>query len=67
MSEEESEKQHAAVCNHPKVEIDAWGQRLHGCIQCNQWMNADGEWLRLPEVDIAALRGVSWRRSEPRG
>jgi hypothetical protein len=60
MSEEESEKQHAAVCNHPKVEIDAWGQRLHGCIQCNQWMNADGEWLRLPEVDIAALRGVSW-------
>jgi hypothetical protein len=36
---------------------DAWGQRLHGCIQCNQWMNSDGEWQRLPEQDIAALRG----------
>ena len=51
------------VCNHPKVEIDAWGQRLHGCIQCNQWMNFDGEWLRLPQQDIAALRGLDWQRS----
>jgi hypothetical protein len=62
MSEEESEEQHAAVCTHPKVEIDAWGQRLRR-IQCNQWMNMDGEWLSLPEADIAALRGVIWRRS----
>jgi hypothetical protein len=46
------------VCNHPKVEIDAWGQRLHGCIQCNQWMSSDGEWQRLPDQDIAALRGL---------
>jgi len=61
MTEEESEN-HAAACTHPKVEIDAWGQRLHGCIECNQWMNADGQWLRLPEADIAALRGVKWRR-----
>jgi hypothetical protein len=57
MIEENSESRTA--CNHPRVEIDAWGQRLHGCIQCNQWMNADGEWLRLPEEDIAALRGLS--------
>jgi len=61
MPEDDSEEQH--VCNHPRVEIDAWGQRLHGCIQCNQWMNLDGEWLRLPEQDIAALRGLDWRRS----
>ena len=26
-------------------------------------MNLDGEWLRLPEQDIAALRGLDWRRS----
>ena len=56
MAEDDSEAQH--LCNHPRVEIDAWGQRLHGCIQCNQWMNLDGEWLRLPEQDIAALRGL---------
>ena len=37
------------------------GQRLHGCVQCNQWMNIDGEWLRLPEQDIAALRGIKWQ------
>ena len=49
-------------CNHPRVEIDAWGQRLHGCIQCNQWMNADGEWLHLPDEDIAALRGLKVQR-----
>ena len=61
MAEDDSEGQH--VCNHPRVEIDAWGERLHGCIQCNQWMNIDGEWLRLPEQDIAALRGLDWRRS----
>jgi hypothetical protein len=61
MTGEESEK-HVAVCNHPRVEIDAWGQRLHGCIQCNQWMSADGEWLRLPEADIATLRGMKWKR-----
>ena len=61
MAEDDSEAQH--LCNHPRVEIDAWGQRLHGCIQCNQWMNLDGEWLRLPEQDIAALRGITdaWR------
>jgi len=57
MTEDASETP-ALVCNHPRVEIDAWGQRLHGCIQCNQWMNIDGEWLRLPEEDIAALRGL---------
>jgi hypothetical protein len=61
MAEDDSEAQH--LCNYPRVEIDAWGQRLHGCIQCNQWMNLDGEWLRLPEQDIAALRGITdaWR------
>src|SRR5262245_60159628 len=47
------------LCNHPRVEID---ERLHGCIQCNQWMNADGDWIRLPEADIAALRAPSRQR-----
>jgi len=60
MTEDDSEIA-APVCNHARVEIDAWGQRLHGCIQCNQWMTPDGEWLRLPEADIAALRGLKWQ------
>ena len=49
------------VCNHRRVEIDARWQRLRGCILCNQWMNFDGEWVRLPEQDIAALRGLTWQ------
>jgi hypothetical protein len=61
MAEDDGESRD--VCNHPRVEIDAWGQRLRGCIECNQWMNFDGQWLRLPEQDIAALRGLAWRRS----
>jgi len=55
------------VCDYPRVEIDAWGQRLHGGIECNQWMTANGEWLSLPEADIAALRGVIWRQFNPCG
>jgi hypothetical protein len=23
--------------------------------QCNQWMNFDGEWKRLPEQDICSI------------
>jgi hypothetical protein len=64
MAEDNSESRD--VCNHPRVEIDAWGQRLHGCIQCNQWMNFDGEWQRLPEQDIAALRGLIGGGPSPR-
>src|SRR5262249_21653485 len=55
------------VCNHPRVEMDAWGQRRHGGILCNQWMNTGGEWLRLPEEDIAALRGLRWQRQNANG
>jgi len=57
-------KESSEGCDHPRVEIDALGQRLHGCVQCNRWINADGEWLRLAEEDIAALRGLSWQRAE---
>jgi len=57
----EDEPENRDLCNHPRVEIDAWGQRLHGCIQCNLWMNADGKWLCLPEEDIAALPRLRWQ------
>jgi hypothetical protein len=51
--------------NVPTInELDAWGQRLRGCVQCNQWMNFDGEWQRLPEQDIAALQGLKSQRPQ---
>ena len=52
-------------CNLPLVEVDAYGGRLRGCLGCNQWSaRASGEWRRLPDEDIAALRGIgtAWRR-----
>jgi hypothetical protein len=60
MAEDDSEAQH--VCNHPRVEIDAWGQRLHGCVQCNQWMNIDGEWLGRPNKTLQRCGDSSGKR-----
>jgi hypothetical protein len=46
-------------CNLPLVELDANGERLRGCLACNNWqVVATGEWRQLPEDDIAALRGL---------
>jgi hypothetical protein len=53
-------------CSVPVVELDAYGERLRGCLGCNNWQVVlTGEWRRLPEEDIAALRGLGstsrWR------
>jgi hypothetical protein len=51
-------------CNLPLVELDAYGERLRGCVGCNSWQAiSSGEWRSLPEEDIATLRGLGsgWR------
>jgi len=55
-------------CDLPFIEIDAYGERLRGCLGCNRWqVLMTREWRQLPEDDIAALRGMGssqrWRRS----
>jgi hypothetical protein len=52
-------------CDLPLVELNAYGERLRGCLSCNRWQVvasgepfATGEWRVLPEDDIAALRGL---------
>jgi hypothetical protein len=52
-------------CDLPLVELDAYGERLRGCLSCNRWQvvtTAEAfptdEWRALPEDDIAALRGL---------
>src|SRR5262245_38932760 len=50
------------LCNHRRVEIDAWGERIHGCIQCNQWMNADGGYV-CPKPTLPRCEGSSWQRA----
>jgi|RhiMetdeSRZDD1v2_1073273.scaffolds.fasta_scaffold38689_1 hypothetical protein len=32
-----SEYGHCELCGLPLVEVDAYGQRLRGCLGCNKW------------------------------
>jgi hypothetical protein len=59
-----SELHQCERCKLRLVELDAYGERLRGCLGCNRWhVLSTGEWRQLPEDDIAALRGLgsSWR------
>jgi hypothetical protein len=62
-----NEDRKCLCCGLPYFEIDAYGERLRGCLGCNRWqVLATSEWRQLPEDDIAALRGMGssqrWRR-----
>jgi len=49
-------------CELPLIELDAYGERLCGCVGCNNWQAlASGEWRHLLKHDIAALRGMVGR------
>jgi hypothetical protein len=49
-------------CDLPLIELDAYGERLRGCVGCNNWQAlASGEWRHLPDDDITALRGMAAR------
>jgi hypothetical protein len=45
-------------CRGAVIEIDHYGERLIGCIECNRWIWRGSERLlmELPEEDIEALR-----------
>jgi hypothetical protein len=47
-------------CHGPLLEIDHYGERLVGCMECNRWSwrGSEGERLlvELPDDDIDALR-----------
>jgi hypothetical protein len=44
-------------CHRPLIEIDLYGDRLIGCVECNGWSEDDGLPMKLKEEDITALRG----------
>jgi len=57
-----SELHQCKRCSLRLVELDAYGERLRGCLGCNRWQAVTtGEWRQLPEDDIAALRGTGTR------
>jgi hypothetical protein len=45
-------------CKRPLIEIDHYGERLIGCIECNRWSwrGSEGLFMELPEDDLQALR-----------
>jgi hypothetical protein len=44
-------------CNQRLVEIDNYGERLIGCIECNRWTwRGSKRAIELPEGDVEALR-----------
>jgi hypothetical protein len=51
-------------CRGPLIEIDQYGKRLVGCVECNRWTKFGDEHLimELPEEDIEALR--YWRAAK---
>jgi hypothetical protein len=44
-------------CEEALIEIDHYGERLIGCVTCNQWMGKDKILVQLDEPDIVALGG----------
>jgi hypothetical protein len=47
---------HCSQCNGPLIEIDFYGERLVGCIECNRWTRDGWLFIHLPEEDLEALR-----------
>jgi hypothetical protein len=50
-------------CHQPLIEIDHYGERLIGCIECNRWGHPGDKQLvmELKKDDLEALRAT--RRS----
>jgi uncharacterized Zn finger protein (UPF0148 family) len=50
---------HCKQCDQPLVEIDNYGERLIGCIECNRWTwRGSKRPIELPEDDLEALKVV---------
>jgi hypothetical protein len=45
-------------CHAPLIEIDHYGERLIGCVECNQWKWRGGKSLvvELPQSDLDTPR-----------
>jgi hypothetical protein len=47
---------HCSQCNGPLIDIDFYGERMIGCIECNRWTRDGWIFIDLPEEGIEALR-----------
>ena len=47
-------------CEQPLIEIDHYGERLTGCLECNVWNGSKSSYVvELSIEDVAALRVLS--------
>ena len=50
-------------CDQPLIEIDRYGERLIGCIECNCWRGSKSAFIvELSVEDIQALREAERER-----
>ena len=47
---------HCTQCNALLIDIDFYGERLIGCIECNRWTRDGWLFIHLPEEDLEAFR-----------
>ena len=50
------EQKTCPTCHNPLIEIDHYGKRLIGCIECNRWTRDQWLFMKLTEDDLEALR-----------
>jgi hypothetical protein len=51
-------RRNCAKCHRPFTQIDHYGKRLKGRIDCNVWINPDGTWRKIAQENIEALKGA---------
>ena len=50
---------HCDRCGERLIEIDRYGERLTGCVQCNCWISSRSAFtVELSVKDFEALRGL---------
>jgi hypothetical protein len=56
-----TDTKHCSHCHGRLIEIDYYGQRMIGCIECNRWGWPHDERLlmEMPDDDLEALGGAS--------
>jgi hypothetical protein len=59
MSVMQTDLKHCSQCHAPLMEIDHYGERLVGCIECNRWSWRGSQklLLELPDDDIDRIEG----------
>ena len=54
---------HCDRCGERLIEIDRYGERLTGCIECNCWNSSRSAFtIELSVEDFEALRGIEISR-----